>query len=418
MLAKKVLAGIKVAFVPWVPVWGRIDGSPPPLTYVLWSASLFVVTWLLTLWLLRRAPARDHPDHRSAAPIPGSDDWGQAATIGLALSIAAVIAIGVSPESITMDFGANFPDPSSRVNFVMTVGVALTLPALLALLLRFYHRYPMLAGLGALVGLIYMGFIRWGNIFAHTSVSPVLLGRYSLAYGVLVMVYVLAVILVTILIMLSFARPKQRATWRQVAHGMAAMMPRLCAYVLSGAVAGMVLLGTLFHWSIKEELATEWHRHKVMLEQLRTLAPTVKDDTFIVIVHHHPGRPHSAPYSTHWELSSYCLALYDNWTVMGNTDRQLRFYADGVESTYHGTVGTWFPPGVKGPMITHATLPTPHIAYDRLLLFEFDGSTLRLLPQMEVETTEGDVRIVHNNPERILGWVTPRTAVWRHLTDR
>jgi hypothetical protein len=81
-------------------------------------------------------------------------------------------------------------------------------------------------------------------------------------------------------------------------------------------------------------------------------------------------------------------------------------------------VGTWFPPEVKGPMITQATLLTPHIAYDRLLLFEFDGSTLRLLPQMEVETTEGDVRIVHNNPERILGWVTPRTAVWRHLTDR
>lgn len=93
------------------------------------------------------------------------------------------------------------------------------------------------------------------------------------------------------------------------------------------------------------------------------LALAVKDDTFIVIVHR-PGRSCSAPYSTHGELSAYCLALYDNWTIMGNRDQQLRFYADGVELTYYGTVGAWFPPGVKGPILTHVTLPTPHIAYD------------------------------------------------------
>ncbi len=417
MLAKKVLAGTKVAFLPWVPVWRRIDRSPPPFTYVLWSASLFVVTWLMTLWLLRRAPARDHPGHRGVPPIPGSANWQQAATIGLALIIAAILAIGVSPVSVDMDFGADFPRYSSRGNFVATVGIALALPALLALLIQFYHRYPVLAGLATLVGLLYAGFIRWGNIFSHLSLSPVLFGRDNLAYGVLLSAYVFVVILVMTMTILSLVRPKQRVTWRQVAHGMAAMMPRRSAHMLSGAVACMVLLGTLFHWSIKEELATEWHRHKMMLEQLRTLAPTVKDDTFIVIVHHRPGRHRSAPYSTHWELSSYCLALYDNWTIMGNTDRHLRFYADGVESTYHGTLGRWFPPGVKGPASTHATLPTPHIAYDRLLLFAFDGSTLRMLPQMEVKTTQGEVLVVQNNLDRILHRMAPRTAVWRHLTE-
>jgi hypothetical protein len=75
-----------------------------------------------------------------------------------------------------------------------------------------------------------------------------------------------------------------------------------------------------------------------MLEQLRTLAPTVKDNTFIVIVRNEPGRSPFAPYSTHWGLSPYFLALYDNWTIMANRDRHLRFHADGVESTYDGTV--------------------------------------------------------------------------------
>ena len=51
------------------------------------------------------------------------------------------------------------PLVSLRVNFVATVGVALALPALFVLLVRFYHRSPTLAGVVALVGLIYIGFI-------------------------------------------------------------------------------------------------------------------------------------------------------------------------------------------------------------------------------------------------------------------
>ena len=434
LLAKKLLVAIKMVFIPWVPVLGRIAASPPPLTYVFWSVSLFIVIWSITLWLLRRSPASDHTDHGNAAKLPGGDDWVQAAMIGIAFSIAAVVAIGVSPVSVNVDFGANFPRTSSRVNFVATAGIALALPALLVLLVRFYHRHPTLSGLVALVGLIYMGFIEapaGDKSFSHTSVPPVLFGRCSFPYRLFSIIYILIVILVMLMTVLSFARHKQRGRWRRDAHGMAARIPPGYAYVLSGAVACLALLGTLFHLSIKEELVTEWRRHKTMLEQLHTLAPAVKDDTFILIVHHRPGRSPSAPYSTHWELSSYCLALYDNWTIMGNTDRHVRFYANGVESMYYGIVGTWFPPGVKGPvsthawfppgvkgpLSTHATLPTPHIAYDRLLLFEFDGSTLRMLPQMEVKTTQGDVLVVQNNPDRILHRKTPRTAVWRHLTE-
>jgi hypothetical protein len=418
MLAKKVLVGVKIAFNPWSPVLGRIAVSPPPLKYVFVSASLFTVVWFLTLWLLRRSPVSAHPDRDDVVNIRGCDHWAQAAIIGIAFIVAAAVAIAVSPTWISMDFGTMV---SLRVNFVATVGVALALPALLVLLLRFYHRSPTLAGVVALVGLIYIGFIgapKADAIFSHISGTPVLFGRYNLAYGSLLMAYVLAVILVTIMTILSFARHKQRGTRRPGTYGRTAVITNGNACLLSGAVAGLVLLGTLFHLSIKEEFVTEWRQHTTMLEQLRTLAPAVKDNTFIVIVRDELGRSPFAPYSTHWGLSPYFLALYDNWTIIANTDQNLRFYADGVESMYDGALATWFPPGVKGPTLTHATRPIPRIGYDRLLLFAFDGSKLRMLPQLEAKTTLGDAIIVHNNPDQILDRMMPRTAVWRHLIDR
>jgi hypothetical protein len=48
----------------------------------------------------------------------------------------------------------------------------------------------------------------------------------------------------------------------------------------------------------------------------------------------------SNPHATHGELSSFLLALYGNWTIMGNTDQNLLFYQDGVESTYAGMTAT------------------------------------------------------------------------------
>jgi hypothetical protein len=417
MLAKKVLVGVKIAFNPWSPVLGRIAVSPPPITYVFVSASLFTVVWLLTLWLLRRSPVSDHPDRGDVVNIPGGDHWVQAAIICIAFIIAAAVAIGVSPTWISMDLGTMV---SLRVNFVATVGIALLLPVLFVLLLRFYHSSPTLAGVVALVGLIYIGFIgapTGDDIFSHISATPVLFGRYNLAYGTLLMTYILVVILVTIMTILSFAHHKQRGTRRPGTYGRGAVITNGNACLLSGAVAGLVLLGMLFHLSIKEEFVTEWRQHTTMLEQLRTLAPAVKDNTFIVI-RRGPGRCPSAPYCEHWGLSPYFLVLYDNWTIIANTDQNLRFYADGAESIYWGALATWFPPGVKGPTLTHATRPIPRIGYDRLLLFAFDGSKLRMLPQLEAKTTLGDAIIVHNNPDRILDRMMPRTAVWRHLIDR
>src|SRR5499433_2273450 len=366
MLAKKVLGGVKIAFNPWSAVLGRIAVSPPSLTYVFVSASLFAVVWFLTLWLLRRSPISAHPDRGDAVHIPGDGHWVQAAIIGIAFIVAAAVAIAVSPTWINMDLGTMV---GLRVNYVANVGIALLLPALFVLLLRFYHRSPTLAGVVALVGLIYIGFIgapKADAIFSHISGMPVLFGRYNLAYGSLLMAYVLVVVLVTSMTIFSWARHKQRGTWRRGAHGKTAVITNGNACLLSGAVACLVLLGTLFHFSIKEELASEWRRHKTMLEQLHTLAPAVKDNTLIVIVRNEPGRSPFAPYSTHWGLSPYFLALYDNWTIMANTDRHLRFHADGVESMYDGALATWFPPGVKGPTLTYARVPIPRIGYDRL----------------------------------------------------
>jgi hypothetical protein len=121
---------------------------------------------------------------------------------------------------------------------------------------------------------------------------------------------------------------------------------------------------------------------------------------------------------THSELSSFLLALYANWSIMGTTDRNIRFYPDGVEARYYGKVAMWLPPGVKGPAnIYYATLPVPRISFDRLLLFSFDGTSLRLLPEMEVEIEGNGRGVVMNNPERILNQTSLKMAVWRHVTD-
>ena len=65
----------------------------------------------------------------------------------------------------------------------------------------------------------------------------------------------------------------------------------------------------------------------------------------------------------------------------------------------------------------YATRPVPHISYDRLLLFSFDGTSLRMLPEMEVEVEGNGHRVVMNNPERILNQTPVKMAIWRHVTD-
>jgi hypothetical protein len=121
---------------------------------------------------------------------------------------------------------------------------------------------------------------------------------------------------------------------------------------------------------------------------------------------------------THIELSCYLLALYDDWSILGTTDRNIRFYPDGVEARYYSGVAMWLPPGIKGPVNLYGPVPVPHIPYDRIILFGFNGSTLRLLPEIEVEVEGDERRIVRNNPQRILNQTPVKTTIWRHITQR
>jgi MFS family permease len=394
------------------------------------SAALFVITWIITFQLLLRSPANDHSDHQNAAKNPGDDHWVQAATTGIALLVAAVFAIAVSPSDVDVNFGVNSLSPGPRVNFVATIGIALALPALFALLAQWSRRFIRLVqchprsmrllGLAGLACLIYVGFIgfpAYGTVFSHKSAVPILFARYSLAYGLLVVAYVFVMVLVGGMVVLPSVSYLRNTRLPPIVNQIETLVPRMRAHCLSWAVACIVLFGTLFHLSIKEEFADEWRRHKAMLEQLHGIAPALEDDTFVIIVHEELSRSVSMPYMTHSELSSFLLALYANWSIMGTTDRNIRFYPDGVEARYYGKVAMWLPPGVKAPATLYTALPVPQISYDRLLLFSFDGTSLRLLPEMEVEIEGKGRGVVMNNPERILDQTPLRTAIWRHVTD-
>lgn len=243
-----------------------------------------------------------------------------------------------------------------------------------------------------------------------------LFARYSLFYGLLVIAYVFVMVLATGTVVVSSLSYIRNAISLAVVKQIEPAVSQIHAHCLSWTVACMVLVGTLFHLSIKEEFADEWRRHKAMLEQLLGIAPAMKDGTFVIIVHDQSNRSLSMPYMTHSELSSFLLALYGNWSIMGTTDRHIRFYPDGVEARYYNSVALWLPPGVKGPVNLYATRPVTQISYDRILLFAFDGTTLRMLPEVEVEIEGNGRRVVRNNPERILNQTPLRTTTWRHVT--
>jgi hypothetical protein len=397
--------------------------------YVFLSAVVFFIAWIVNFQLSLRSPDNDHIDRGKEAKISGGNHWAQAGITGIALVLAAVVTIGISPVAIDVDFRATSLSPDLRVNFVATIGIALALPAVLALLvqwcrrfmrlMQFYPRSMRSLGVAALACLIYVGFIgfpAYGTVFSHKSAVPILLARYSLSYGLMVIAYVFVMVLVTGAVVLSSVSYVRNRIRPLRVNEIGTVASRTRAHVLSGIVACMALLGTLFHLSIKEEFANEWRRHKAMLEQLHNIAPVLEDDTFVIIVHDQPSRSLSMPYMSHKELSCYLLALYANWSLMGTTDRNIRFYSDGAEPRYYGKVAMWLPPGVKGPVNASATQPVPHISDERLLLFSFDGTSLRMLPELEVEVEGNGRRVVMNNPERILNQTPLRTAIWQHVT--
>jgi len=192
-----------------------------------------------------------------------------------------------------------------------------------------------------------------------------------------------------------------------------ARIVRLPHWAVSALLALLVFVGSLLHFDTKQGYSWEWTHHKAMLMSLRELAPRVAPDTVIVIA---TARDRRAPYSAHYEISSYLLALYDEWSVMGNTVRHLRFHRDGVDTTDYGSPGRWFPHGVKGPIDTTATRLVGRIPYERLLLFDYSTDVLRAVPELEVTAVDGQPIRLSNNPARVRAGPPLVTPIWLHIT--
>ena len=409
-LLEKFLLGTWTAFMPWVSAASAMADSNLELKYVFFSLLLFSFAWLVLARLIARSPIEAPGPSIEGKPAPEYNPWLRASLIGFGLAFAGIGAVALSPASMHLQPGLSH---LSRVNFVATAGVALSVTALLACLAHFYKRRRTIASLIAVSSLFCIGFPGFptdGNILSHRSSSPVLFDLYSLPYAFVVAGYVLATTLFALIPFLHRLRKTRRpATGSRKEHSDNWLHPHL----LAGSVAACVFFGSLFHFSTKNSFISGWEHHKARLKQLQSLVPLVADDTFVVFID--PRGPSVAPYTTHWELSSYLLAIYDNWSVMGNTDKQLRFYRDGIESFYHGMPGTWFPAGVRGPVLTHATLVTPRVGYDRVLFLGFDGDTPRIVPSIEVKTEEGEARVIYSNLNRILSGKAVTTATWRHV---
>jgi hypothetical protein len=189
---------------------------------------------------------------------------------------------------------------------------------------------------------------------------------------------------------------------------------RLPIYIISGAVAFIVFLGSIFHLSIKHEYVDAWINYKEMLMELHAIAPGFMDNTFVLIIVS-PGNELVKRVVAGSEFSVHLLTLYENWSVMGlvitKGERGWKFYSDGIEIPE----ATWFPAEVRGPFVTHATMPIGRITYERFILFEFDGSSLRRLPEFEVETVEGNRLVLRDNPDRILTHYPSTTSIWQYV---
>jgi hypothetical protein len=180
------------------------------------------------------------------------------------------------------------------------------------------------------------------------------------------------------------------------------------------ALAGLVFAGSLLHYTVKQGFVRDWEGHKARLATLGALAPGIADSSLVIVL---DDRDRRAPYADHYEMSVYLLALYDNWSLLSNTTRHLRFHRDGVESTYHGTAGTWLPPGERGVVAGANLPPVGRIGYDRVLLFRNDRGRLRAVADTVVTTEEGDTLLVRSNTERIRGAPRPAGRTWRHITE-
>jgi hypothetical protein len=187
---------------------------------------------------------------------------------------------------------------------------------------------------------------------------------------------------------------------------------RLPGLVTGAALAGMVFVGSLLHFTVKQAFAREWEAHKTRFETLGALAPRLADNSLVIIF---DERDRRAPFADHYEMSSYVLALYGDWSLLANTTRHLRFYRDGVEATYHGVPGQWFAPGKRGVIAPERLQPVGRIGYDRVVLFRNDHGRLRAVADTVVATEDGAAVLLHSNVNRILQGAPPTTRTWRHI---
>ncbi len=431
-LARHVAVGLRTVLFPWVDaLWEVLEFPPSPLA-VMFSMVPFIVMWAVICRGLRPLASRAYGGNVDDAPRVS------ALAIAIALVGAAVAYIAVSPAAFVP---VNILNPGPRVDYLASFGLAfalpafavmmMLLPALFTSLLTSYNRATLAASCGALAVLSYIAirFPSGGTILSHHSHVPRLFGRYSIMYGIAIVAYAIAVAFTGMMIILCVGVRMRRLL---VVPGRANRRLHLTlANLLAVSLASIVLLSSLFHFSIKRQYIAEWNRHKAMLEQLQSIAPGLKDNSFIVIVDTRPDRSY-APYRSHWELSSYVLALYDNWSIMANEYHQLRFHLTGVDSTYYGVMGTWFAPGVrsvrdiyatwfapgvrgvKDIYAMYATPPARGISYGRLVLFQYDGKKLGILSQLEVWTEEGQRLVVRNNPNRIVAPVRRPSPILQH----
>ena len=387
ILTGKFLTGVEIFFVPLDEMIQQLLQSPPAPRYVFLSAILFLAVWAIVVrlrWLENR--------EQEAQIIP----WHHAATCGFALAMGGIAILALSPAWIAGVVGTGF---YSRVNFVLVMGVALAVPAVIGLLVSPSNRFSPFAGLSSIVFLFYVGFNSSYLDFAQLyplSNSAVVLGAYSLKHQLMIFGYLMGVALVILVVSWSSLLSVRQLMKLPISDRLNGLWLHISTQFVAGTVACLVLFGSLFHFSIKQEYIAKWNEHKSLLAQLQRLAPALKENTFVVMVRD-PNDPVSP---SHYELSSFLVAVYGDRSIKGNTNWQLRFYPDGVKSTYYGKrVGR----------------DNDRISYDRLLIFVFDGRKLRVLPQIEVTTEDGKPLVVRNHPDRILSGPAVTTVVSRYL---
>jgi hypothetical protein len=399
VIFNKVLHATATIVFPWADVLRQVLDWRPGHRYFLLAGLLSLLSGVITFLLAKRSAVFQAAAHGEEQPFQ-TRRWLWTVCVSGSIILAALVIIGISPLIPGSVLGRN---SFSRLYFAPTIGVALACPALCLLAVRLYECAPRLVSTSALVCLLAFGFIFFpfsGNIFTHRSESLQVFNRYSQFYAVGLVTYILGAVSLAILSIMS-TRSRRRCS----------------ACFVAGAIAALVLVGSLYQFSVKQQYAVEWCRQVAMFEQLHRIAPSLKNDTFVII-----DDPQDYLAFSHYELSGYLVVLYDNWTVMGNRKQYVRFFSDGVESSFYNFPVSWDPPDVVGPQtatpIRGKDLPLSRISYDRILSLDFDGNHLNVVPSKEVVLPGGNRLTLENHPDRISGSLPVKTAVWRHLAGR